>query len=72
MLLFFAALVVGLILIVRALLGYQSRSPYSSQSAPPVGRGYTAPTALEILEQRYAKGEIEREEFLARKNDLQS
>lgn len=74
MLVFFVVLVIGVILVVRALLGNQSRGSGSWHSGPPpsVSRVSAAPSALEILEQRYAKGEIEREEFLARKHDLQS
>jgi putative membrane protein len=73
MLVFLVVLVIGVILVVRALLGNQSRgSGWSQSGPPPVSQGYAAPSALDILEQRYAKGEIEREEFLARKRDLQS
>jgi putative membrane protein len=74
MLVFLVVLVIGVVLVVRALLGNQSRGSGSWQGGPPpsVSRMSAAPTALEILEQRYAKGEIEREEFLARKRDLQS
>jgi putative membrane protein len=32
--------------------------------------GKAAPSALEILEARYARGEIGRDEFLAKKKDL--
>lgn len=34
------------------------------------GRGGRADAALEVLRERYARGEIDREEFLARKRDL--
>lgn len=34
------------------------------------GRGLRADAALDILRERYARGEIDREEFLARKRDL--
>ena len=73
-LVFFVVLVIGVVLVVRALLGNQSRGSSSWQSGPPpsASRVSAAPSALEILEHRYAKGEIEREEFLARKSDLQS
>lgn len=33
-------------------------------------RGSRSDAALEILRERYARGEIDREEFLARKRDL--
>lgn len=72
-LVFLVAVVVGVILIVRALLTHQSRGSEWPQSGPPlVSRGYEPPSALQILEERYARGEIDREEFLARKQDLQS
>lgn len=44
---------------------------YARRSAP--GDAFDAPhrsTALETLEQRYARGEIDRDEFLAKKADL--
>jgi putative membrane protein len=74
MLVFLVVLVVGVVLVVRALLGNQPRGSGSWQGGlpPSVSRVSGAPTALEILEQRYAKGEIERQEFLERKSDLQS
>ena len=34
------------------------------------GKGSRSDSALEILRERYARGEIDREEFLARKRDL--
>lgn len=34
------------------------------------GESKTRPTALEILDERYARGEIDREDYLARKADL--
>lgn len=72
-LVFLAVLVIGVVLVVRALLGSQSRSSESGQNGPPPAvRGYEGSSALHILEERYARGEIDREEFLARKRDLQS
>ncbi|MHB0981053.1 MAG: SHOCT domain-containing protein [Thermoleophilia bacterium] len=73
-LVFLAALVVGVILIVRALFASPSRGPeWRPSGPPPVDRGYyEPPSALRVLEERYARGEIDRQEFLERKNDLQS
>jgi putative membrane protein len=52
MLAFWGALIVGVALIFRALLGGQSGQARSGQEAP-----------LEILQRRYAAGEITREQF---------
>jgi putative membrane protein len=72
MLVFLVAVVVGVILIVRALFAHQSRGSAWQSGPPPASRGYEAPSALETLEQRYARGEIDRTEFLERKHHLTS
>lgn len=56
MLLFWGLVITGLVLVIRWLLE-QGKHGYSV-------------TALEILKQRYAKGEIEKEEFEAKKHEL--
>ena len=56
MVIFWGLIITGLFVAIRWLLG-QSR------------HGHTD-TALEILRQRYAKGEINKEEFETRKRDL--
>jgi putative membrane protein len=56
MLLFWVLVVVGLVIGIRWLLA-QGKEPRSD-------------SALEILRQRYARGEINKEEFEARKRDL--
>ena len=63
----FIAVIVIAVLLVRYLwnLGH-------GQGAGPAGRPGSNREALEILDRRYAKGEIEREEYLRRKEDLQS
>ena len=64
-----ALIVVGVVFLVRGLSGRQDQgqpgqSPGSSSGGP-------APkTAVQVLEERYARGEIDREEFLQRKQDL--
>jgi len=57
MLVFWAALITAVVLGVRWLLRQ--------------GRGEVRDPALDILRQRYARGEIDREEFEARRRDLE-
>ena len=59
MVLFLGILIALIVLLVRWLGG-----GHSMMSIPKSNR------ALEILEERFAKGEIEREEFLQKKSDL--
>jgi putative membrane protein len=56
MLLFWAIVIIGLIIGIRWLLGK--------------GREVRSDSALQILRERYARGEINNEEFEARKKDL--
>jgi putative membrane protein len=56
MLLFWGLIIVGLVLGIRWLLSQ--------------GRPSRSDSALEILRQRYARGEINKEEFEAKKRDL--
>lgn len=57
MFVFWAVVIVGIVLAIRWLVS-QGREPRS------------ADTALDILRQRYARGDISREEFEAKKRDL--
>lgn len=56
MLVFWGLVITGLVLGIRWLVG--------------AGRASVSDRALEILRERYARGEINREEFEARKRDL--
>jgi len=56
MLLFWGLVIVGLVLGIRWLISQGKHSPSDS--------------AVDILRQRYARGEINKEEFEARKRDL--
>jgi putative membrane protein len=45
------------------------------RSSPSIGLGRqaaTRPGGLDLLEQRYARGEVDREEYLQKKGDLQA
>lgn len=58
MILLWSVLILGVVALIRWL----SRS---SSTSPATGR-----TALDILEERYARGDIEKEEFEQKKRDL--
>ena len=59
MLLFWALLILGIFAIIKWLAGEASNRGAPAQK-----------NALQILEERYARGEIEREEFEQKKRDL--
>ena len=58
-------LIVGIVAVVKWL--------FASSGYRSIGHDMPTPrrNALQILEERFARGEIDREEFLARKQDLQ-
>jgi len=60
MLLIFATIFIAILALIRALTRWLNRH---GKAAPPE-------TALEILRKRYARGEIDKEEFEAKKHDL--
>lgn len=65
MIFFWVVVILLIAVLVRWLLGGVSAAGrFSPRDAEPSRR------ALEILEERYARGEIEREEFLRRRDDL--
>jgi len=75
MVIVWVAVVVGIIYLIRYLArrtsdGGQQRPPEGQ--APAGGAPGAKPEALRILEERYARGEIDQEEFLRRKADLTS
>ncbi|MGA8146258.1 MAG: SHOCT domain-containing protein [Gallionellaceae bacterium] len=58
-LLFWALLIVGIVMLVKCLWGSGS-----------CGKRELGKTALDLLKERYARGEIEKEEFEQKKRDL--
>lgn len=66
----FAALVVGTVLLVRALWSRDGPSPGSGVSSPPRPASPPPETPEGILKRRYAAGEIDREEYLQKLEDL--
>lgn len=59
MLLFWGLLIAGIVMLLRC-----------SRGAGHCGRREREKSALDILKERYAKGEIERDEFEQKKRDL--
>ena len=57
MILFWAAVIIFIVWLVREVSGRNNEKPNSN-------------SALEILKERYAKGEINKEEFEAKKKDI--
>jgi putative membrane protein len=64
-----ALIVVGVIFLVRGLSGRNDHSQVGQSQGPPPA-GPAPQSALQVLEERYARGEIDREEFFQRKQDL--
>lgn len=65
MLLFWGALIAGVFFAIRAIL----RSGRGNNER--ISTFYQSESSLEILKQRYARGEITRDEYLAMRNDLE-
>ncbi len=61
MILFWIMILIGLILLIKWLV----QMTRGDKDRP------LAPNALEVLKERYARGEIDRQEFLAKKRDVE-
>jgi uncharacterized membrane protein len=81
MIILWIAVIAAIVIGIRALVLHSRRNRAQATAVPPAG-GYpagvtpgpvaaaSAPALLTILEERYARGEITREDFLQRKQDL--
>ena len=66
---FFWLLIIGLFVFgVRAMFG--PRHPWAGQWHQHDGPAGTRPSGLAILDERYARGEIERAEYLQKRQDI--
>lgn len=65
MVLIWLLLIVGIAAIVKSLF-------FASHGAPGSGPGHEPKAALQILEERYARGEIGKEEFEQKRKDLRA
>ena len=66
------ALVVAGSAMAQARAARQARGPYSSGASGAGPEAAKMPEAFRMLDERYAKGEISREEYMQRQTDLQS
>jgi len=64
MIVFWILIIVGLVFLIKWLV--------QSSRESPSGRSSPTSRALHILEERYARGEIDKQEFLDKKKDLLS
>lgn len=63
-------ILVGIVLVIRSLNSRHSPAPTSAPALP--GSIGVNQAALQILEERYARGDVQRDEFMQRRQDLWS
>ena len=67
--------VIGLLFIVLTVMAavwfYHEKKQVSTDVQPRVEQNTPHPDALELLKERYARGEINRQEYLQKKRDLE-
>jgi putative membrane protein len=66
----FHGLITLIVIVLILSLIFGRRHHYYYTAAPPVPGSPSRSDALSILEGRYARGEIQREEYLQKKQDL--
>jgi uncharacterized membrane protein len=66
------ALIVAGSAATQARAARQARGTYSSGASGAASEASRMPEAFRLLDERYAKGEISREEYMQRQTDLQS
>lgn len=67
MLLFWTLIILGIVAIIRWLMQESQDRPEQGGHARPGNK-----TPLEIVQERYARGEIDREEYERKKRDLEA
>lgn len=66
MILFWAFIIVGIVALIKGISEKEEHPRVTKEKSPPAG----GQTPLDILKERYAKGEINKEEFEEKKKDL--
>jgi len=65
MILLIAVFIVGIVFLIRWAINYPAKEKHENDAK-------NKPTALQILDERYAKGDIPRDEYIQMKKDLEN